>query len=819
MACPPSSGSLPSTYTASFRSYASFNSPSSNVSALSGPYDEPDPDYMASGANNTSYMNNPNDEDQYDPMAYSTGNEPTFGLLEDDFASSGDYLNAQPRLQITEPQFQSAQGQYGSSQYYAHRATPEHSPSPASSAGEIEQQNYTGVGNGQAGGQGVGASHQPSPMMGNNLPPLGFSEGLANLNFGGGHPSGAQSPPEGYTSFQQQLSRVPTPISVQSSDASSPQHPSASASSPGTPGSASGRPVIITSSLDSLSSPPAQSSSSDTQQYDAYLNVQQRQQQQQQGSTGDAPNILLIPSSPAGLLPSQQDSSAQPQHSVNAANNDLSAQRPLPPPGLHDFLGESTRAGASGSVNPSQMFGHRPRSHSSSDIVRMTQQGMQINNVGYGNSLAPNVLPPMYFNNQTLNNGGIGLAPAQQQTRLGSWQDPTLYSYPHGQRTINPNEAFGQQQQLELENLVTLPQSPDHGTQSLPSTASYHQPGMHTYQSAPVLSITNHSSSTMLPSLSNPQQYPSPSTSLSSNSTAGQGYFAPQQVQSASLEPGSWNTGGVGLKRNKTHTGTMHRRGAQSEDIRSLSPNWNSSLYGGDRENFLRSITSADGSLAPPSGSSSSASPSPAPNADSLGLGLGGYAASDASSNTIYDDELNGGVGAARGRRRTSSAASDRSPYSRPASISPSRSPVPYLPATAGDYFPSGPVGAGNGESTVPVSAVERQHVTTPATELASQSRRKNKAPFVCPVEGCGSTFTRQFNLKGHLRSHREERPYVCKWPKCGKGFARQHDCKRHEALHLNIRPFTCDGCGKTFARMDALNRHREWFSSRTVCH
>ena len=80
-----------------------------------------------------------------------------------------------------------------------------------------------------------------------------------------------------------------------------------------------------------------------------------------------------------------------------------------------------------------------------------------------------------------------------------------------------------------------------------------------------------------------------------------------------------------------------------------------------------------------------------------------------------------------------------------------------------------------------------------PATELASQSRQKNGAPFTCPVEGCRSTFTRQFNLKGHLCSHREEQPYVCKWPKCGKGFARQHDCKCHEALHLNIHPL----CGK----------------------
>ncbi|KAJ7028567.1 hypothetical protein C8F04DRAFT_1290827 [Mycena alexandri] len=28
------------------------------------------------------------------------------------------------------------------------------------------------------------------------------------------------------------------------------------------------------------------------------------------------------------------------------------------------------------------------------------------------------------------------------------------------------------------------------------------------------------------------------------------------------------------------------------------------------------------------------------------------------------------------------------------------------------------------------------------------------------------------------------------------------------EQLHTNYRPFNCDGCGKMFARMDALNRH-----------
>ncbi|KAJ7126714.1 hypothetical protein C8R44DRAFT_616997 [Mycena epipterygia] len=102
---------------------------------------------------------------------------------------------------------------------------------------------------------------------------------------------------------------------------------------------------------------------------------------------------------------------------------------------------------------------------------------------------------------------------------------------------------------------------------------------------------------------------------------------------------------------------------------------------------------------------------------------------------------------------------------------------------------------------------VSKQNVTTVRTSKASHNRRK-QAAFICPVPGCGSTFTRSFNLKGHIRSHNEEKPFLCKWPGCGKGFAREHDCKRHEQLHANYRPFTCDGCNKQFARMEALNRH-----------
>jgi hypothetical protein len=73
-----------------------------------------------------------------------------------------------------------------------------------------------------------------------------------------------------------------------------------------------------------------------------------------------------------------------------------------------------------------------------------------------------------------------------------------------------------------------------------------------------------------------------------------------------------------------------------------------------------------------------------------------------------------------------------------------SRSEVP------GDYLSY----SGGPRSVTPV--VARPNVTTSATADASMKRRINDAKFACPVPGCGSTFTRHFNLKGtsfHQRS------------------------------------------------------------------
>lgn len=55
----------------------------------------------------------------------------------------------------------------------------------------------------------------------------------------------------------------------------------------------------------------------------------------------------------------------------------------------------------------------------------------------------------------------------------------------------------------------------------------------------------------------------------------------------------------------------------------------------------------------------------------------------------------------------------------------------------------------GNVVATNNGGPVMKQTVTSERTAGASHRRRKQEANFLCPVPGCGSTFTRSFNLKG----------------------------------------------------------------------
>lgn len=87
------------------------------------------------------------------------------------------------------------------------------------------------------------------------------------------------------------------------------------------------------------------------------------------------------------------------------------------------------------------------------------------------------------------------------------------------------------------------------------------------------------------------------------------------------------------------------------------------------------------------------------------------------------------------------------------------------------------------------------------------QSPDTSDGKWVCLFEDCGKEFGRKENIKSHVQTHLNDRQYQC--PTCKKCFVRQHDLKRHAKIHTGIKPYPCE-CGNSFARHDALTRHRQ---------
>lgn len=78
---------------------------------------------------------------------------------------------------------------------------------------------------------------------------------------------------------------------------------------------------------------------------------------------------------------------------------------------------------------------------------------------------------------------------------------------------------------------------------------------------------------------------------------------------------------------------------------------------------------------------------------------------------------------------------------------------------------------------------------------------------WTCIFNACMKKFGRKENIKSHIQTHLNDRQYQC--PSCGKCFVRQHDLKRHAKIHTGVKPYPCE-CGNSFARHDALTRHKQ---------
>jgi len=113
-------------------------------------------------------------------------------------------------------------------------------------------------------------------------------------------------------------------------------------------------------------------------------------------------------------------------------------------------------------------------------------------------------------------------------------------------------------------------------------------------------------------------------------------------------------------------------------------------------------------------------------------------------------------------------------------------------------YIHDGPVkNRGQRQSNIPDSTMQ--------SYIAGPDPRDHK--FECLYPDCGKRFGRKYNIQSHIQTHLSDRPYRCEV--CRAGFVRQHDLRRHEKIHGGDKPFIC-ACRKSFARQDALTRHRQ---------
>ncbi|KAJ3278088.1 hypothetical protein HK104_002666 [Borealophlyctis nickersoniae] len=98
---------------------------------------------------------------------------------------------------------------------------------------------------------------------------------------------------------------------------------------------------------------------------------------------------------------------------------------------------------------------------------------------------------------------------------------------------------------------------------------------------------------------------------------------------------------------------------------------------------------------------------------------------------------------------------------------------------------------------------------TSPAPSAPIHPRKKRRvAGYQCEVEGCGRTFSRQYNLKVHMETHDPNRTKEFQCQICPKSFTRAHDLKRHLDTHANRKNYACKLCSKRYTRHEGLRKH-----------
>ncbi|KAI8814963.1 hypothetical protein BJ742DRAFT_196156 [Cladochytrium replicatum] len=114
-------------------------------------------------------------------------------------------------------------------------------------------------------------------------------------------------------------------------------------------------------------------------------------------------------------------------------------------------------------------------------------------------------------------------------------------------------------------------------------------------------------------------------------------------------------------------------------------------------------------------------------------------------------------------------------------------------------------------EMTSTTAAATKRKYSSPGKLISDPMEEKKPrsiypAKYKCTFDGCTKVFTRNYNLKSHMKIHTGAKLHCCDY--CPSKFTRGHDLRRHARLHTNERPFGCPRCSASFSRSDALRRH-----------
>ncbi|KAI5295196.1 Metallothionein expression activator, partial [Ascosphaera acerosa] len=113
-----------------------------------------------------------------------------------------------------------------------------------------------------------------------------------------------------------------------------------------------------------------------------------------------------------------------------------------------------------------------------------------------------------------------------------------------------------------------------------------------------------------------------------------------------------------------------------------------------------------------------------------------------------------------------------------------------------------------NVDASIESTGITLDDIAAFVKEPESKDRRgEGGKKWTCTYLGCGKQFGRKENIKSHIQTHLGDRQFKCNH--CKKCFVRGHDLKRHAKIHTGLKPYPCE-CGNSFARHDALTRHRQ---------